>query len=255
MVDDVGGDVAPVPVLVGKYLELEVLLADIAECSSSDMSDAEVNELVRVHERVARKVEFAGLGRLLEVSDRSSYTKAGYSSLFGFTRKELRLTKGQTMARIRGLEAVGRFHSLQGEVLAPKCPAAEQAWAAGLVGASHMEVMLDVRKHIPSASDPEVYDVVDRWMTEEAVGHDPTELAAAGRAVLARVDPDGRLTDDADRARKRSVSVGDQGVDLMAKISGTVDPQTLAPVDHGDGCVGGGRDEQSRRPQFTDRCR
>ena len=221
-------DAVSVPVLVGKYLELEVLLADIGECVASDLSDAEVNELVRVHERVARRMEFVGLGRLLEVSDRSSFRVAGYSSLFGFTRKELRLTKGQTTARIRGLEAVGRFRSLQGEVLEPKCPAAERAWSAGLVGAAHVEVMLDVRKHIPSASDPAVYDVVDQWMTEEAVGSDPTQLAAAGRAVLARVDPDGRLTDDADRARKRSVNVGDQGVDLMAKISGTLDPQTLA---------------------------
>ena len=167
------------------------------------MSDAEVNELVRVHERVARKVEFTGLIRLQAVSDRSSFTAAGYSSLFGFTRAELRLSKGQTFSRIRGLEAVGRFHTLQGEVLAPKCPAAEQAWSRGLIGAAHMDVMLDVRKQIPSASDPAVYDVVDQWMTEEAVGQNPTQLIAAGRAVLARVDPDGRLTDDSDRARKR----------------------------------------------------
>jgi hypothetical protein len=221
-------DSSPVPVLVRKYLELEMLLADINECSSSDMSDAEVNELVRVHERIARKVDFTGLRHLLRVSDRSSFTEAGYSSLFGFTRSELRLTKGQTMSRIRGLEAVGRFHTMQGEELAPKCPAAEQAWSRGLIGAAHMDVMLDVRKQIPSASDPAVYDVVDQWMTEEAVGQDPTQLIAAGRAVLARVDPDGRLTDDSDRARKRSLGIGDQGVDLMAKISGTLDPETLA---------------------------
>jgi hypothetical protein len=46
--------------------------------------------------------------------------------------------------------------------------------------------------------------------------------------VLARVDPDGSLTDDTDRKRNRGLSDGPQGLDMMAKITGNLDPQTLA---------------------------
>lgn len=228
MSDTSSTDVPVVPVLVGKYLELEVLLAEIAEASSSDLDDVEVNELVRVHERISRKVEFVGLERLLEVSDRSSFVKAGHPSVFGFARKELRLSKGATGERVRAMEAVARFHTFHGEELAPKCPAMARAWSEGAIGLAHVGVMLDVRKEIPSKVGPDVFDVVDQWLTDDARVKDPTELKESGRDILSRIDPDGSLTDDADRARKRSLSKGEQGVDLMAKISGRLDPQTYA---------------------------
>ncbi|WP_156045451.1 DUF222 domain-containing protein, partial [Microbispora sp. NRRL B-24597] len=75
---------------------------------------------------------------------------------------------------------------------------------------------------------PEVYDVVDAWMTDNARTSTPTELEVCGREVLARVDPDGSLTDDTDRKRNRGLSDGPQGLDMMAKITGNLDPQTLA---------------------------
>lgn len=228
MSDSSSTDSPGVAVLVGKYLDLEVLLAEIAESTSSDLDDVEVNELVRVHERVSRKLDFLGLERLLEVSDRSSFVKAGYPSLFGFARKELRLSKGATSERIRALDAVGRFHSLQGEELAPKCPAMARAWAEGAISFDHVDVMLDVRREIPAKVGPDVFDVVDQWLTEDARVKDPTELKESGRDILSRVDPDGRLTDDADRARKRNLSKGTQGVDMMAKMVATLDPQTYA---------------------------
>lgn len=88
--------------------------------------------------------------------------------------------------------------------------------------------MLDVRKHIPNKAAPEVLDVVDAWMVENARTMNPTDLIQCGREVLARVDPDGALTDEQDRKRNRGLGVGEQGTDLMAKITGTLDPQTLA---------------------------
>jgi hypothetical protein len=73
-----------------------------------------------------------------------------------------------------------------------------------------------------------VYDVVDAWMTDNARTSTPTELEVCGREVLARVDPDGSLTDDVDRKRNRGLSEGDPGLDMMATVTGNLDPQTLA---------------------------
>ncbi|PZU01818.1 MAG: hypothetical protein DI630_10935 [Gordonia sp. (in: high G+C Gram-positive bacteria)] len=73
-----------------------------------------------------------------------------------------------------------------------------------------------------------MYDVVDAWMTDNARTLGPTELEVCGREVLARVDPDGTLTDDVDRRRNRGLSDGAQGLDMMSKLTGNLDPATLA---------------------------
>ena len=119
---------------------------------------------------------------------------------------------------------------MQGEALPPKCPAAAEALAEGAIGLAHMDVMLKVRDRIPHKSAPEVYDVVDAWMTDNARTLGPTELEVCGREVLARVDPDGSLTDDTDRKRNRGLSDGAQGLDMMAKITGNLDPATSLDI-------------------------
>ena len=228
MTDTTSLDPPSTPVLMGLYRDLSSVLDQIAGASSSDLDDASVCELARMNEKAVRALGFQGLQRLLEVSDRGAFRKAGHPTLHRFVMSELRVTRGDATSRLKALDAVARFHSLQGEVLPPKCPAAAEALAEGAIGLAHMDVMLDVRKHIPNKAAPEVLDVVDAWMVDNARTMNPTDLIQCGREVLARVDPDGTLTDEQDRKRNRGLSVGEQGADLMAKITGTLDPQTLA---------------------------
>jgi hypothetical protein len=228
MSDSVTVDPPPVAVLVGLYRDLDALLQRIAGSSSADVDDVQVAELVRVNERVVRALSFQGLKRLQEVNDRGLFRKAGHSTLHRFVMSELRVSRGDASSRVKALDAAGELLSMQGEALPPKCPAAAQAHADGAIGLAHMDVMLKVRDKIPHKSAPEVYDVVDAWMTDNARTCTPTELEVCGREVLARVDPDGTLTDDADRKRNRGLSDGPQGLDMMAKITGNLDPATLA---------------------------
>jgi len=228
MSDSVTVDPPPVAVLVGLYRDLDALLQRIAGASSADVDDVQVAELVRVNEKVVRALTFQGLKRLQEVNDRGLFRKAGQSTLHRFVMSELRVSRGDASSRLKALDAAGELLSMQGEALPPKCPAAAQALADGVIGLAHMDVMVKVRDRIPHKSAPEVYDVVDAWLTDNARTLGPTELEVCGREVLARVDPDGTLTDDSDRRRNRGLSDGAQGVDMMAKLSGNLDPATLA---------------------------
>jgi hypothetical protein len=228
MSDSVTVSPPPIPLLVSLYRDLDAVLERIAGASSTDVDDVQVAELVRVNERVVRALSFQGLMRLQEVSDRGLFRRAGHSTLHRFVMSELRVTRGDASSRIKALDVVGELMSMQGEVLPPKCPAAAAALAEGAIGLAHMEVMGKVRDKIPHKSAPEVFDVVDKWMTDNARTCNPTELEVCGREVLARVDPDGSLTDDADRKRNRGLSDGDQGLDMMATITGRLDPQALA---------------------------
>ncbi|WP_081729904.1 HNH endonuclease signature motif containing protein [Williamsia sp. D3] len=228
MSDSVTVDPPPMPVLVGLYRDLDAVLQRIAGASAADVDDVQVAELVRVNERVVRALTFQGLKRLQEVNDRGLFRKAGHSTLHRFVMSELRVSRGDASSRLKALDAAGVLLSMQGQPLPPKCPVAAEALAEGAIGLAHMDVMLKVRDKIPHKSAPEVYDVVDAWMTDNARISTPTELEVCGREVLARVDPDGSLTDDADRKRNRGLSDGPQGLDMMAKISGNLDPATLA---------------------------
>ena len=216
------------PVLVGLYRDLDAVLQRIAGASSADVDDVQVAELVRVNERVVRALTFQGLKRLQEVNDRGLFRKAGHSTLHRFVMSELRVSRGDASSRLKALDAAGVLLSMHGEALPPKCPAAAEALAEGVIGLAHMDVMLKVRDKIPHKSAPEVYDVVDAWMTDNARTLGPTELEVCGREVLARVDPDGTLTDDVDRKRNRGLSDGPQGLDMMSKLTGNLDPATLA---------------------------
>jgi hypothetical protein len=210
------------------YHELGAVVQRIAGASSTDLDDVQVNQLVRENEKVVRSLTFQGLQRLMEVNNRGTFRKAGHSTMHRFVMSELRVSRGDATSRLNALDATGELLSMQGEKLAPKLPAAAQALAEGAIALAHMDIMLDVRKRIPHTSVPEVYDVIDTWMTDNARTADPAELKVCGREALARLDPEGSLTDEADRKRRRGLSVGDEGVDMMAKITGTLDPQTLA---------------------------
>ncbi|PHV67422.1 DUF222 domain-containing protein, partial [Williamsia muralis] len=161
MSDSVTVDPPPVAVLVAKYRQLQDVLADIAAASATDVDDVQVAELVRVNERVVRALTFQGLKRLQEVNDRGLFRKAGHSTLHRFVMSELRISRGDASSRLKALDAAGELLSMQGEALPPKCPAAAEALAEGVIGLAHMDVMLKVRDKIPHKSAPEVYDVVD----------------------------------------------------------------------------------------------
>jgi hypothetical protein len=221
-------DPPSVPLLVAKYRQLLSVVDEIAAAPSMDVDDVQVADLARMNEKIVRALTYQGLKRLQDVNDRGLFRKAGHSTLHRFVMSELRVTRGDASSRLKALEAAGEMLSMQGEKLPPKCPAAAEALASGAIGLTHMDVMLKVRDKIPHKSAPEVYDVVDAWMADNARTSTPTELEVCGREVLARVDPDGTLTDDTDRKRNRGLSDGDQGLDMMAKITGNLDPQTLA---------------------------
>ena len=76
-------------------------------------------------------------------------------------------------------------------------------------------------------------DVVTREQAETdlvgaARGLGPDALKKAADRLLALLDEDGPMPDDAERARRRGLWVGKQGRDGMTSIRGNLDPEALA---------------------------
>ena len=63
-----------------------------------------------------------------------------------------------------------------------------------------------------------------------AAGFKPEELRQVADRLMMLVNPDGDFS-DAERARRRHLSIGKQDADGMSKISGLLDPETRATLD------------------------
>jgi Domain of unknown function (DUF222) len=72
---------------------------------------------------------------------------------------------------------------------------------------------------LPAAVDYETRDKCEETLAMVAAEHTPAALRAAADRLAGYVNPDGNFS-DADRSRRRYLSIGKQGVDGMSPIKG-----------------------------------
>ncbi|MFF0636950.1 DUF222 domain-containing protein [Nocardia sp. NPDC004151] len=68
-------------------------------------------------------------------------------------------------------------------------------------------------------------------MAHFAATSTPDDLPKIGDRLLGYLDPDGRLTDDTDRQRRRGITLGKQGVDGMSTLTAELTPVARAVLD------------------------
>ncbi|MFW0787175.1 DUF222 domain-containing protein [Gordonia sp. CPCC 206044] len=222
------GDV-PQTEIVALYAELHDVLDRIDAADASPASDTESIEVAVAHELAARRMSGLGHQRVLDVSDRGAHMRAGYRSLHDFMAGPLRIAN-PTMRR-KHMEALVPMHSLHGEPLPPKCPETAAAVAEGAIGPEHVQKILEALNRIPAAIPAEHKEFAERTLAEGAREFTPRGVAELGARILAHLDPDGSVTDDADRARRRGLSVGEQDAQLMSTVRGSLDPLTRSMFD------------------------
>ncbi|GAA1482133.1 HNH endonuclease signature motif containing protein [Gordonia sinesedis] len=220
----------PTPALVEQYARLHALLDEIAATEADDCDSAQLAALTVEHERAARRMDSLGIRRMIDVSDRDAHRDVGYTSLPGFLDGVLNLGAG-AVRRVRYGDKLGRFYNMQGERMEPKFAATAEALADGDISLAHVDVIMETMRRVPSRIDQVETEAAEATLAHYARQHNPRALRRIGIRILANLDPDGTLTDDADRARRRSLTVGDQDPQLMSRLTATLDPMTRAMLD------------------------
>ncbi|WP_369499059.1 HNH endonuclease signature motif containing protein, partial [Nocardia otitidiscaviarum] len=95
----------------------------------------------------------------------------------------------------------------------------------------HARVIMRVMDRIPNAVPEETKTEAEQQLAHAASQMPPEYVSKVGHVLLSCLDPDGVLTSDDDRARRRELWVGKQRVDGMSEIKGVLDPQLRALVD------------------------
>ena len=231
MVADVdgGGDASAAADMLGLYAQLHGLLDRIAAASPHVLSDTDLVTVTEEHERATRRMESVSQPALIEVENRGVYRKLGFQNISGFLSRRLRIT--DTFRRKRRLQALGQFTTPSGTRLSPSAPTLADGVADGVLGPDHVHAVLDVLGKIPVALPAEVHTAAEQTLGQLAREHTPAELGVLGQQLLARVDPDGELTEPADRARQRQLWLGRQDAQQMSVIKGRLDPATRAMFD------------------------
>ncbi|MCU1642384.1 MAG: hypothetical protein JWN03_2659, partial [Nocardia sp.] len=114
---------------------------------------------------------------------------------------------------------------------APVLPSAAQALDEGAISLDHVRVIRAVMNRLPDNASAADRDYAEAQMAHHARTLDPTHLPRIGEIVLNTLDPDGTLTEHADRQRQRSASVGPQRYDLMSTLTVELTPDARSAFD------------------------
>ncbi len=100
-----------------------------------------------------------------------------------------------------------------------------------MISEKHAQVITHAIGTLPRSLEPDVLAAAERTLAGHAQGLCPSELGRAAEHFAAHLDPDGALTSDLDRARRRHLTIGPQDPDGMSAVRGLLTPQCRALLD------------------------
>ena len=203
---------------------VDVVLAE----STSRLDDEAVVDRARVVERVRRRLAAVDHQTVVELEVRAVGRRRLLKGTAGLLSEVLRIDLSEARRRVSAAAELGPRTSMTGEDLEPARPATARAQANGDVSAEHAVEVSRALKALPARLGAEVLEQAEEQLAGWAQQMMPGELAQHGTMLQTYLDPDGTLTDDANRARRRALTVGKQGPDGMTPVRGVLDPTCAA---------------------------
>ncbi|NNH72215.1 DUF222 domain-containing protein [Nocardia uniformis] len=203
----------------------------LLEYSFTRSSDSRFIEQLRAIETGMRKLAVVQHREVVETANRSLWEAVGVKTTHRFLRETLNLSKADASARLRAARQLGRLLSATGVELPPRLPRTADAQTTGEISADHARVIMNVMDRVPADTPDDRREAAEDQLVEAARTCTPDGVRQVGHMVLGYLDPDGTLTNDADRHRRRTLTVSKQGVDGMSEATLTLDPAGRALLD------------------------
>ena len=142
----------------------------------------------------------------------------------------LHITPGEAARRVAEAADLGPRRALTGEPLPPLLTGTAGAQLAGKIGAGHVRVIRRFLHQLPNSVDVGTREKVEEHLAELATEHRPDDLAKLAERLSAYINPDGTYTDE-DRARRRGLTLGKQGLDGMSELRALLTPEARAGLE------------------------
>jgi hypothetical protein len=205
--------------------------AGLAELGFAALTAPEVLDIQRRLEHGYRSQPAVDHRLVHQLRSQSTPSELGANSWPKVLAEALRISAGEAKRRITHAELLGPRTALSGEVLPPKLPNVAAAQARGDIGAQHLKTITAFFEELPIHVDGPTREQAEADLARIATGLGPTQFRAAADRLALLLNQDGDLPDDADRARRRYLTIDKQGIDGMSRIQGMLDPQARATID------------------------
>ena len=160
----------------------------------------------------------SGHALINQLAEQADQTELG-GKLAQALANRLRISRAEASRRIHEAADLGQRRALTGEPLPPVLAATAAAQRNGEIGAGHVAVIRSFVHRLPDFVDIETRAKAEAQLARLGLEHRPDELAKLADKLTDCLNPDGDFS-DVDRARRRGITIGRQGVDGMSPISG-----------------------------------
>ena len=205
--------------------QVEFAYAEMRCRSSDEVGNefrAEMAERLETQERSNRGLMYRVFGEIADPPDQTATVPAVVNSLAG----RLRIAPREVKRRMKVAARIRPRRQLTG----PPLPHVAAAVEAGEIGEDHLRVIGRAIDLLPSCVSVTDRDEVERSLVREATKNGSEIVKAVARRIDEIFNPDGDF-DEEDRARRRGLTLGQQGPDGMSRLAGWIDPETRAYVE------------------------
>ncbi|GAB7150133.1 HNH endonuclease signature motif containing protein [Mycobacterium riyadhense] len=180
-------------------------------------------------ERAARRLPVPGHALINQLAEQSSEQELG-GRLPAVLADRLRITRAEAGRRVAEAQDLGQRRALTGEPLPARLSATAKAQRDGLLGGNHVHQIRGFFKRLPDAVDLFTREAAEADLAHKATQYRPDQVAKYAQVLMDCLNPDGTYTDD-ERARRRGISIGNQGFDGMSRLSGLLTPELRATLE------------------------
>ncbi len=213
----------------GDYDALRSAVSRIVGHSYDALTTPERLALLDRLEEETRRLRVPGHELINQLAEQAPPEELG-GKLSHVLADRLRITRGDAVRRVAEAADLGPRRALTGEALPPLLTATAAAQRDGKVGPAHVAVIRRFLHQLPSAVDLGTRECAEQQLAGLATQFRPDHLADIARQLDGYLNPDGNYTDD-DRARRRGLTLGNQGPDGMSKLNGLVTPEVRATIE------------------------
>jgi hypothetical protein len=206
--------------------EYEAVQDKLAAVSLDALSPADMLAVLARRETLARKAPVLQHRLLNRLAAGATAEELG-AKLPRALAMRLRISPADAKRRVEEAADLGPRVALTGEPLEPLMPNVARGQAEGAIGAEHIAKIRKFFTQLPVSVDFETKLSAERELARHAANLDPEAFRKVADRLLALIDQDGTYT-DADRRRRRGVTLGRQGADGMSPISGQLTPEARA---------------------------
>ncbi|AZA71754.1 HNH endonuclease [Mycobacterium avium subsp. paratuberculosis] len=208
---------------------IDAALDDLLDCDYVALATREKLALLTRCERLRRRLPAVEHPLINALARDASPAELGGRLSHAIAEATL-ISRAEAARRVHTAADLGPRVGLTGEPLPPLLAATAAAQRAGLLGLEQVAVIRKFCHQLPGWIDQATRERAETDLANQGGQYRPEQLAALAGTLADCLNPDGLYRDE-DRARRRSLTLGNQQADGMSELRGWLSPELRATLE------------------------